>query len=168
LPTAHSSDELQPQFYDPLSYMMAVDYQTYMADDILQKVDRAGMSVSLEGREPFLDQSIIEWAAQLPNEYKYHNGDKKYIIKQLVYKYIPREMMDRKKMGFGIPVDKWLNNELKELVQDYLSESKLNEHKLFNTAYVQKTTTAFFGGRTDLYLKIWYLLMFQMWYERWK
>ena len=167
LPTAHSSDELQPQFYDPLSYMMAVDYQTYMADDILQKVDRAGMSVSLEGREPFLDQSIIEWAAQLPNEYKYHNGDKKYIIKQLVYKYIPREMMDRKKMGFGIPIDKWLNNELKELVQDYLSESKLNEHKLFNTAYVQKTTAAFFGGRTDLYLKIWYLLMFQMWYERW-
>lgn len=168
LPTAHSSDELQPQFYDPLSYMMAVDYQTYMADDILQKVDRAGMSVSLEGREPFLDQSIIEWAAQLPNEYKYHNGDKKYIIKQLVYKYIPKEMMDRKKMGFGIPVDKWLNNELKELVQDYLSDTKLNEHKLFNTAYVQKTTAAFFGGRTDLYLKIWYLLMFQMWYERWK
>ena len=84
--------------------------------------------------EEFLDQSIIEWAAQLPNEYKYHNGDKKYIIKQLVYKYVPKEMMDRKKMGFGIPVDKWLNNELKELVQDYLSEAKLNEHKLFNTA----------------------------------
>jgi asparagine synthase (glutamine-hydrolysing) len=168
LPTAHSSNELQPQFYDPLSYMMAVDYQTYMADDILQKVDRAGMSVSLEGREPFLDQTIIEWAAQLPNEYKYHNGDKKYIIKQLVYKYIPKEMMDRKKMGFGIPVDKWLNNELKGLVQEYLSEAKLNEHKLFNTAYVHKITSSFFNGRTDLYLKIWYLLMFQMWYERWK
>jgi asparagine synthase (glutamine-hydrolysing) len=167
LPTAHSSNELQPQFYDPLSYMMAVDYQTYMADDILQKVDRAGMSVSLEGREPFLDQSIIEWAAQLPNEYKYHNGDKKYIIKQVVYKYIPKEMMDRKKMGFGIPVDKWLNNELKELVQDYLSEIKLNEHTLFNNSYIQKITNSFFDGRTDLYLKIWYLLMFQMWYERW-
>lgn len=168
LPTAHTSNELQTQFYDPLSYMMAVDYQTYMADDILQKVDRATMSVTLEGREPFLDQSIIEWAAQLPNEYKYHDGDKKYIVKQLVYKYIPKEMMDRKKMGFGIPVDKWLNNELKELVQEYLSENKLNEHKLFNTAYVHKTTAGFFGGRTDLYLKIWYLLMFQMWYERWK
>jgi asparagine synthase (glutamine-hydrolysing) len=77
-------------------------------------------------------------------------------------------MMDRKKMGFGIPVDKWLANELKGLVNEYLSEAKLNEHKLFNTAYVQKITTSFFAGRTDLYLKIWYLLMFQMWYERWK
>lgn len=167
LPTAHISNELKEAYYDPLSYMMAVDYQTYMADDILQKVDRATMSVSLEGREPFLDQSIIEWAAQLPNEYKYHNGEKKYIIKQIVYKYLPREIMDRKKMGFGIPVAKWLNNELKELVQEYLSETALNKHKLFKGAYVQHLVSSFFNGRTDLYLKIWYLLMFQMWYERW-
>jgi asparagine synthase (glutamine-hydrolysing) len=168
LPTALTSNELKQEFYDPLSYMMAVDYQTYMADDILQKVDRATMSVSLEGREPFLDQTIIEWAAQLPNDYKYHDGEKKYIVKQIVYQYIPKEMIERKKMGFGIPVEKWLNNELKELVQEYLSENKLNEHKLFNTGYVQKLTTDFFKGRTDLYLKIWYLLMFQMWFEKWK
>jgi asparagine synthase (glutamine-hydrolysing) len=168
LPTAHISNKLKEEFYDPLSYMMAVDYQTYMADDILQKVDRATMSVSLEGREPFLDQTIIEWAAQLPNEYKYHDGEKKYIVKQIVYKYIPKEMMERKKMGFGIPIEKWLNNELKELVKEYFSEKKLNEHKLFNTGYVQKLTADFFNGRTDLYLKIWYLLMFQMWYSTWK
>ncbi len=166
LPTAHTSNELKEEFYDPLSYMMAIDYQTYMVDDILQKVDRATMSVSLEGREPFLDQSIIEWAARLPNDYKYHDGDKKYIIKQIVYKYIPKEMMDRKKMGFGIPVEKWLSNELKDLVRKYLSENKLNEHKLFNTAYIQKIVSSFFNGRTDQYLKIWYLLMFQMWYEK--
>jgi asparagine synthase (glutamine-hydrolysing) len=167
LPTGHVNNNLKEAFYDPLSYMMAIDYRTYMVDDILQKVDRATMSVSLEGREPFLDQSIIEWAARLPNDYKYHDGDKKYIIKQLVYKYIPKEIMDRKKMGFGIPVEQWLSNELKDLVKEYLSENKLNEHKLFNTAYVDKIVSSFFEGRTDQYLKIWYLLMFQMWYSKW-
>lgn len=167
LSTALVSEELNAEFYDPLSYMMAVDYQTYMADDILQKVDRATMSASLEGREPFLDQSVIEWAAQLPNDFKYHNGDKKYIIKQIVYQYIPKEIMDRKKMGFAIPVQNWLNEELKDLVREYLSEHSLRKHGLFNGAYVQKMVISFFGGRTDLYLKIWYLLMFQMWYEKW-
>ncbi|MCU7551303.1 asparagine synthase (glutamine-hydrolyzing) [Chitinophagaceae bacterium LB-8] len=167
LPTALVSKELNPEFYDPLSYMMAVDYQTYMADDILQKVDRATMSASLEGREPFLDQSVIEWAAQLPNEFKYHGGDKKYIIKQIVYQYIPKDIMDRKKMGFAIPVQKWLNEELKDLVQEYLSERALSKHGMFSNAYVQKMVSSFFEGRTDLYLKIWYLLMFQMWFERW-
>jgi asparagine synthase (glutamine-hydrolysing) len=168
LETAHVTNELKPEFYDPLSYMMAVDYQTYMVDDILQKVDRATMSVSLEGREPFLDQSIIEWAARLPNDYKYHEGEKKYIIKQIVFKYIPKRLMDRKKMGFAIPVQNWLNAELKQLVMEYLSEKKLDEHSLFNTKYVASLLESFFNGRTDFYLKIWYLLMFQMWYERWR
>jgi asparagine synthase (glutamine-hydrolysing) len=165
--TAHTSNKLQAEFYDPLSYMMAIDYQTYMVDDILQKVDRATMSVSLEGREPFLDQSIIEWAARLPNEYKYHNGEKKYIVKQIVHKYIPKELMERKKMGFGIPVERWLANELKELVEEYLSERNLNKHRLFNSDYISKLKTAFFNGRTEFHLKIWYLLMFQMWFEKW-
>jgi asparagine synthase (glutamine-hydrolysing) len=167
LPTVHTSNELKKDYYDPLSYMMAIDYQSYMVDDILQKVDRATMSISLEGREPFLDQSIIEWAARLPNDYKYHNGEKKYIIKQIVHKYIPKEIMDRKKMGFGIPVEEWLAKELKELVKKYLSKSNIQKHGLFNNAYVEKIVNSFFNGRTDLYLKIWYLLMFQMWHERW-
>jgi asparagine synthase (glutamine-hydrolysing) len=167
LPTAHSSEELKPDFYDPLSYMMAVDYQTYMVDDILQKVDRATMSVSLEGREPFLDQKIIEWAAQLPSEYKYHNGQKKYILKQIVHKYIPKEIMERPKMGFGIPIESWLKAELKDLVGDYLSEENLRSHGLFNIAEVKKLVSEFFGGRTEKHVKIWYLLMFQMWYKQW-
>lgn len=82
-PTAHASKELIEEYFDPLSYMMAIDYQTYMVDDILQKVDRAAMSTSLEGREPFLDQSIIEWAAKLPNEYKYHKGEKNIFLNRL-------------------------------------------------------------------------------------
>jgi asparagine synthase (glutamine-hydrolysing) len=167
LPTAHSSNELKENYYDPLSYMMAVDYQTYMVDDILQKVDRATMSVSLEGREPFLDQHIIEWAAQLPSGYKYHNGQKKYILKQIVHKYIPREMMERPKMGFAIPVETWLTRELRDLVEENLSASNLKKHGLFNEEEVRSLLKDLFNGRTEKYLKIWYLLMFQLWYNKW-
>ncbi|MBC7749931.1 MAG: asparagine synthetase B, partial [Methylotenera sp.] len=98
--------------YDDLSFMMAVDYQTYLVDDILQKVDRASMASSLEGREPFLDHHIIEWAARLPSNYKYHQGEKKYILKEIVHQYLPKEMMQRPKMGFAIPVEQWLQHEL--------------------------------------------------------
>lgn len=167
LTTAHSSTELKAGYSDPLSYMMAIDYQTYMVDDILQKVDRATMSVSLEGREPFLDQAIIEWAAQLPSEFKYYNGQKKYILKQIVHKYIPKEIMERPKMGFGIPIENWLNNELKNLVQEYLSEESMQQHGLFNVKEVRKTVTDFFNGRKEKHLKVWYLLTFQMWYRKW-
>jgi asparagine synthase (glutamine-hydrolysing) len=167
LATAHQSTELETGFSDPLSYMMAIDYQTYMVDDILQKVDRATMSISLEGREPFLDQDIIEWAAQLPSDYKYYEGQKKYILKQIVYKYIPREIMDRPKMGFGIPIETWLANELKDLVNEYLSDKNLEAHGLFNVDAVRNILNDFFGGRKEKYLKVWYLLMFQMWYKQW-
>ena len=86
------------------------------------------MSTSLEGREPFLDQHIIEWAAQLPSDFKYHNGQKKYILKQIVHQYIPKEMMERPKMGFGIPVQDWLAKELKSLVEEHLKPAALKEH----------------------------------------
>jgi asparagine synthase (glutamine-hydrolysing) len=167
LPTSHVSTELRNGYSDPLSYMMAIDYQTYLVDDILQKVDRATMSVSLEGREPFLDQHIIEWAARLPSEHKYYNGQKKYILKQIVHKYIPREIMERPKMGFSIPVESWLTHELKELVYEKLSEQNLKRHGLFNAGEVIKIRDSFFKGRKEKHLKIWYLLMFQMWYEKW-
>ena len=79
----------------------------------------------------------------LPNEYKYHHGSKKYILKQIVHKYIPKEMMERKKMGFGIPMEKWLLKELKDLVREYLSDAYLSQHELFNSAYVQNLTRSF-------------------------
>jgi asparagine synthase (glutamine-hydrolysing) len=167
LKTLHSTKELKEEFYDPLSYMMAVDYQTYMVDDILQKVDRATMSVSLEGREPYLDQHVIEWAARLPSGYKYYKGQKKYILKRIVHKYIPKEIMERPKMGFAIPVENWLSNELKPLVQHYLSVSSVKQHELFKPAETQKLCNDFFNGRKEKYLKIWHLLMFQMWYAKW-
>ncbi len=152
---------------DPLAYMMAIDYESYMVDDILQKVDRATMSVSLEGREPFLDQDIIEWAAQLPSDYKYHNRQKKYILKQIVHKHIPKEIMERPKMGFGIPIEDWLSKELRELMEEYLGEESLKTHDLFNIEVVRGIVKDFLGGRKEKYLQVWYLLMFQMWYRKW-
>ena len=167
LPSAFDSTELKDESYSTLAYMMAIDYQTYLLDDILQKVDRATMSVSLEGREPFLDQRIIEWAAQLPMEYKYNNGNKKFIIKEIVHKYLPKKMMDRPKMGFGIPITDWLQKDLKPYVDQYFDENFIAKQNIFNNTVVQKIKKGFYQGKVERAEKIWYLLMFQMWYDKW-
>ncbi len=158
---------LQKDYYDDLSYMMAIDYKTYMLDDILQKVDRAGMCVSLEGREPFLDQHIIEFAAQLPADYKLHKGIKKYPLRQIVHKYVPKHMMERPKMGFGIPIAEWLKNELKHFVDDATNTAFLEQQGIFNIGEIKELYRQFYNGKEQLHLKIWYLLMFQMWYKKW-
>ena len=167
LDTAYLSDALQIEYNSPLSYMMAIDYQTYLLDDILQKVDRASMTASLEGREPFLDHRIIEWAAQLPDHYKYYKGSKKYILKEIVHQYIPKELMDRPKMGFAVPIEKWLMHDLKEKVLYYLDDQKIEQENIFEVRAIQKLKTDFYSGKREYANKIWYLLMFQMWYEKW-
>lgn len=167
LPNWYKSKEMDMTTNSSLAYMMAIDYQTYLLDDILQKVDRATMTVSLEGREPFLDHRIIEYAAKLPDEFKYHNGIKKRIIRDIVYDYIPKELMDRPKMGFAIPIAKWLQTDLRDMVEEYLSESKIKKQGFLEWEYVSKLKKQFFGGKKELDTKIWYLLMFQLWYEKW-
>jgi asparagine synthase (glutamine-hydrolysing) len=167
LSTLYTSGELKKEFYSPLSYIMAIDYQTYLADDILQKVDRATMAFSLEGREPFLDHRVIEWAARLPDNYKYNKGIKKYILKEIVHKYVPESMMKRPKMGFAIPVEKWLQQELKPLVDRQLSKERIHKDGILNFEAVKHIKESFYNGKTENYVKLWYLLMFQMWYEKW-
>jgi asparagine synthase (glutamine-hydrolysing) len=165
--TLYLSNDLKQKYYSPLSYMMAIDYQTYLLDDILQKVDRASMTVSLEAREPFLDHRVIEWAAQLPDDFKYHNGNKKYILKEIVHQYIPKEMMDRPKMGFAIPIENWLANDLREQVEFYLDDEKIEKQNIFSVDFTRKLKVDFFGGKKELAQKLWYVLMFQMWYAKW-
>jgi asparagine synthase (glutamine-hydrolysing) len=167
LSTAYDGKNLQKKFYTPLSYMLAVDYQTYLPDDILQKVDRATMAFSLEGREPFLDHRVIEWAAQLPDTYKYHKGEKKYILKQIVHKYVPQQMMERPKTGFAVPIAQWLEKELKPLVEKHLNKASLEKSEVLNPETVQKILDAFYSGRKEYDAKLWNLLMFQMWYDKW-
>lgn len=167
LNTHFNSKELMPHNYNTLSYLMAIDYQTYLVDDILQKVDRAGMGVSLEGREPFLDHNIIEWAAQLPLHFKYKQGNKKFILKEIVHKYIPAQIMNRPKMGFTIPISEWLQTDLKMYVDEYLSPSFIQKQNIFNLNEVNSIVHAFYQQKTATAEKIWYLLMFQMWYDKW-
>jgi asparagine synthase (glutamine-hydrolysing) len=164
---AFFSKELKPEYLTPLSYMLAIDFQTYLVDDIMQKVDRASMAVSLEGREPFLDHDLINWAAQLPDDFKYKSGIKKYILKEIVHEMVPKEMMERPKMGFAIPIADWLAKDLKPIVEIYLSKELLNHHQLFDTDFIEKLKTDVFNGKKEMASKLWYFLMFQMWYERW-
>ncbi|MDA8670110.1 asparagine synthase (glutamine-hydrolyzing) [Flavobacteriales bacterium] len=167
LPTMFQSKEMLEDFKSPLSYMMAIDFQTYMLDDILQKVDRATMTNSLEGREPMLDHRILEFAAQLPDEYKYQNGIKKRILREITHDYIPKELLDRPKMGFAIPIAKWLKNELRDHVEEYLNEDRIEKQGIFNWEFITKLKMDFYKGRKEYDTKLWYFLMFQMWYERW-
>ena len=140
-------------------------FETYLADDILVKVDRASMYNGLEVREPFLDHRILEFVAQLPYEYKYKNGVSKVILKEIAHKYIPKEMIDRKKQGFSIPLDSWLKNDLKTVVLDTLSRLKQN-NELFNANYVEQLIDSFYKRNGNPY-KLWLLFTFQLWYERW-
>lgn len=150
-----------------VAFAMAIDYKTYLIDDILQKVDRAAMSVGLESREPLLDHRLIEYMAQVPDEFKIRNNEKKWLLKEIVHEYVPKTLLDRPKMGFAIPIENWLNNELKPLVTFYLSEERIKQGGFFHWSEVAYLTNSFFNGRKEFGVKIWYLLTFEMWREKW-
>jgi len=165
LPTAFDSDT--SKIDDCISQMLMVDYQTYMADNILTKVDRATMSVSLEGREPFLDYNIIEFAAQLPSHFKYRDGEQKWVLKQITHKYLPESLMNRPKMGFAPPVTEWFRDELKEYFMEYLSHERLTTEGFFNADEVVKLRDEYLAGKNVSVKKLWFILMFELWYEKW-
>ena len=125
------------------------------------------MSASLEGREPLLDHHLMEFAAQLPDAFKYNKGIKKRILKDIVHDYVPKELMDRPKKGFAIPIGNWLNDELADLIQQYLAHDRITKQQIFNPIAVEHLVSSFRAGRKENTLKIWYLLMFQMWHQRW-
>ena len=152
---------------DQINRMLAIDYKTYMLDDILTKVDRASMSVSLEGREPLLDYRLIEFAAQLPSNLKYRNGQKKWLLKEITHKYLPKEMMDRPKQGFGVPITEWFKDELKDYFMVYLDPARLEQENIFNPDVVLELRDRYLSGETEGADRLWRILMFQMWYERW-
>ena len=106
-------------------------------------------------------------AATLPDSYKYNNGQKKYILKQIVHQYIPEEVMNRPKMGFGVPVFSWLQTSLKDKLEYYLSSSFLSEQGIFNEEEIVKLKETILMGKDRHCQKLWYLLVFQLWYEKW-
>jgi asparagine synthase (glutamine-hydrolysing) len=163
-------DTLPPDGHggDAIQAMLAIDYKSYMVDCILAKVDRATMSVSLEGREPLLDHRIIEFAAQLPSTFKYNEGVKKVLLKEIVHGMIPPEKMVKRKMGFGAPVHSWFKDDIaKDMLRRYLDPHKIEKQGILNHKVVEKLIKDYLEGKIVDFNKIWLLLVFQMWYEKW-
>lgn len=160
-----------PDFHNTslLNEILLTDFYTYLPEDILTKVDRATMSVSLEGREPFLDYRLVEFAYSLPDHFKIKNGNiQKAVLKEIVHKYVPKNIMERPKMGFGIPIHRWLKNELKWMLEEYFDEAKLKRQGFFNPKVVKNGLKTFIRGDRNIdFQRIWFLLMFQMWYDQW-
>ena len=152
---------------DFINTLLAADYKTYLPDDILTKVDRATMSVGLEGREPLLDHRIIEWAAQLPSNLKYNKGNKKFLLKQLVHQYLPEAIMNRPKMGFAIPYGHWLRNDLKDLFLATVNKETLDKQNILNTDYVLGLRDAFLAKKNNNDWQIWLIFMFLLWWNEW-
>jgi len=152
---------------DAINRMLAVDYRTFLVDNNLTKVDRATMSVSLEGREPLLDHRIIEFVAQLPSHYKFDKGKTKVILKDIVHGHVPRSIMERPKMGFIVPIMGWFKNELKDLIMQYLDEDLLKRDDIFNAKEVVAIRDRYLAGYSENVQKLWHILLFQMWKKRW-
>ena len=162
-----NQDILSIKKFDAFNYkqMLFYSFNTYLTDDILTKVDRATMSVSLEGREPMLDVNLIEFVAKLPIQYKQKDNVTKYILKEITHKYLPKEIMLRPKMGFSIPVFEWFKDELKEYFETYLNKKSLKETG-FNYEYINQMKKSYYNGYGNPH-KLWLVLMYQMWREKW-
>ncbi|WP_143306707.1 asparagine synthase (glutamine-hydrolyzing) [Chitinophaga vietnamensis] len=152
---------------DPLNRLLAMDYKTFLVDNNLTKVDRATMSVSIEGREPMLDHRLLEFLARIPASLKMKNGINKYILKTIVHKYIPASMMDRPKRPFIAPLQVWFKEELREQMQHYLAPQQLQHSGLFHADSIQSLLNRYLSGEKVNHQKLWNLLVFQLWYSRW-
>ena len=151
---------------------MLLDMDTYLPGDILCKVDRASMKYSLESRCPILDKDVMEFSFRIPHEFKYKDGDKKHILKDIAYDYIPKELLERPKVGFGVPLDKWLRGPLKEQLLNYSSYDYLDKQGIFDAGYVSDMIGSYIktgdaGPATGAnYSKLaWSFFVFQQWYQ---
>lgn len=145
---------------------MVWDTQTYLVDDILTKVDRASMRVGLEARVPLLDHEVVESAWRIPMSMKIRDGSGKWLLKQLLYRYVPASLVDRPKMGFSLPVDAWLRGPLREWAQGYLDEDRLKAEGFFDVRVVRQTWEQHLRGATEAGGSLWTVLMFQLWLEK--
>jgi asparagine synthase (glutamine-hydrolysing) len=151
---------------DQKERLMAMDVVTYLPDEILCKVDRASMAVGLESRTPFLDPDLAKFAWTLPSDMKTKNGTGKWILREVLYRYLPKEMVDRPKKGFSVPIGQWLRGPLKEWAEELLNENRLHNEGFFNARIIRELWLDHLGGATHCSNRLWNILMFQAWLER--
>jgi asparagine synthase (glutamine-hydrolysing) len=158
--------EAWPAIPEFIQRMMYLDLITYLPDDILVKLDRASMGVSLEGRVPYLDDHrVAEFAWRLPLEIKIRGGVGKWILRQVLHRYVPKVMVERPKMGFGIPVASWLRGPLREWGETLLDENRLRQEGYFNPAPIREKWMEHLCGKYNWQYYLWDVLMFQAWLE---
>ena len=145
--------------------MMLLDLKTYLPDDILVKVDRAAMGASLETRIPLLDHKVIDFAWRMPMDFKIRDGESKWALRQILYKYVPKKIIDRPKMGFGLPLDRWLREPLRDWAEGLLDESRLQREGYFDPILVRQKWMEHLSGKSNWQHQLWDILMFQAWLE---
>jgi asparagine synthase (glutamine-hydrolysing) len=150
---------------DPLDRAMYVDAKTYMVDDVLTKVDRMSMAVSLETREPLLDHRLLEYCATIPASLKLHNGQTKYLLRRLLQRRLPQSILDRPKQGFAAPVGNWLAGPLLNLGRDLLFDGRLTSRGIFQDRAVRAVWDAHTSGRANHAQRLWSLLMLELWFR---